>query len=339
MQLRLVGQKCTKLEETPIAMSSTLLLANCYPFADARQIFDGDTARGVFSNPDNTLGNHVVRVFLESLLSARQLAQAAFGAFRANVLQDVTALLMPLATGFNLCAAEGLPIATRRNVHDAQVNSYPTIRLALFWLSHITDLMQVKPAVAVNQIRLTAQGAKHLLLARATDKRNLQSPADCPDGDNAFVCVPCKDTGIIADAALRSKQPFRPLVFAVGVGHLANRMERNLSRKPKSLPYIAVGEFLQTDAAKVPVLPSLFTDVITGCIHLLHRVQQGIGLFGRRSQLHLGNEFHGLSIAHSSNMCKSARFSSPQLKLGESETEVSVEYKQYHPHYISGKVA
>lgn len=321
MQLRLVGKKRTKLEETPIAMSSTLLLTNRYPFADARQIFDGDAASGVFSNPDNALGNHVIRVFLESLLPTRQLAQAALGAFRANMLQDVTALLMPLTARFNLYAAECLPVATRCDVHDAQVNAKHVVNVLRRRFLYVTGRGKIELTAMENQVRFALLRCQQRALAFPANKGDAFSAVHCPDRDYQPVHVPAQNTVIIGNGAVGLESPLGVPVQFVGVGNAGNAAHHDLSRQAKGGARLMVRQFVEAILPKLFTLPSTLTDSVTGSVGRFHRLFERGKLPACRKEFDLSHKFHTLSVAQDGSIVKYGRdraHSSPPLKRGVS---------------------
>src|ERR1700730_17101415 len=84
---RLVVEERPELEKGPTVENSPLLAPSPYPFANPRQIFDGDPAPGAFSESNDLLTYHVVRVFGKARLFAGQFLQSTLGCAGLLALQ------------------------------------------------------------------------------------------------------------------------------------------------------------------------------------------------------------------------------------------------------------
>ena len=121
-QDRLVGQECAKLEETPTVVPCPLSLSNRYPVANAAQIFESDSASGVFGFLDKDLADNVVHVGPKTFLFSSDSAEVPLGRWGAYRLKRSAALGVPLALGFDQRPVEGFPCAICGDLHDAQVD-------------------------------------------------------------------------------------------------------------------------------------------------------------------------------------------------------------------------
>ena len=93
----LVAEERAQLKERPSRMHRPLASPDRCPFADSRQVFDGDTASGVFGLGDDVLRDHVVDVLAEAGLLAREWAKGSLGRLGAGGLQTVAKTLVSLA--------------------------------------------------------------------------------------------------------------------------------------------------------------------------------------------------------------------------------------------------
>jgi hypothetical protein len=78
-QRRFVGQKGPQLGKCPVVVRMALRLANRCPVTDACQVFDGNTASGVFSLPYDNLADPMVQGGCKPSLFPAPRAQQALG--------------------------------------------------------------------------------------------------------------------------------------------------------------------------------------------------------------------------------------------------------------------
>jgi hypothetical protein len=110
-QLRLVADKRSQLTEGPIAVSRSLPWpANPYPRSDAAQIFKRNHPLRAFGFGKKPLADGVIGIFLKAPLATLEVVQAALGRFGSDLLQCLTAPLVPLTAAFDLLTAEHFAI-------------------------------------------------------------------------------------------------------------------------------------------------------------------------------------------------------------------------------------
>lgn len=131
-QSSLVGHKGTELAEGPPAHPGSLALAKPCTVADARQLFESNPASGVFGQTNKPLADHVIGVAAKSRFSpfrASECSPDVFRAFAASLparrgfLQDLSSPVVALACALDSFTREGLPVAGRRQIHNAQIDA------------------------------------------------------------------------------------------------------------------------------------------------------------------------------------------------------------------------
>lgn len=296
----LVGHELSELIEGPVVMSSALSAANPCPLADSTQIFKCDPARGAFRGPDEDLADTVVDVSLETGEPARQLLESSLGTPGTDELKDGAALLIPLPLGFDLRTRELDAIGVSGNVNDTEIHTKPAIVVIRIGFINFADLVNIEVAVAEDQVCLAPQPFEHLHLVFASDEEKMfDSPTHSPDRNLEWVAVsvPAQDTLIIGNRTIRSECSLGSGVEFVGIGYLGDATHDNLRRKIGKLSSrIVVSQLVEIILPKCFSFPCAFAEIVACGISQFKRTPEGVGLFWRRKQFDLSDQFHGYII-------------------------------------------
>ena len=125
----LVAEERAQLKERPSRVHRPLAFSDRCPFADARQVFDGDSASGAFGLCDDLFRDAVVGVGTEAGLLAREFLEVAFRRLGADGLEHAAKTLLALTCGLDGGATVGLAIGVDREVSDTEVDAEPA-----FWI-------------------------------------------------------------------------------------------------------------------------------------------------------------------------------------------------------------
>ncbi len=295
VQPRLVFEKVSQLSEPPIMQSCSLASFSRDSLADVRQILDGYSAALCLRLLNKSLANKVIRVPLKITLSARELFEFTLCRARTLLLQVAPSVRVASASLINLLSAKWLSIAISCDVNYSQVNAEHVLSIIKQRLIHIAHGVEVKAALAVNQIRLAFAERQHFPLIVATHERNNLTTFQRPDG-HSLVFLERENSIVICDAAVLTKDALCFSIKFVGVGNLRNQSHDNLSRKLKGVADRVVDEFMQVVLAKCLTVPSLLADYIARLIRTLKRRAQEFGLLCSWLQLEIHNQFHAAII-------------------------------------------
>lgn len=279
MQLGFVFNLGTKIMERPSIMLTPLCFANRYPFTDARQVFQGDTATGVFRTFNNLLGDLVVYVFGKTLLFARALFQQTLGRFRTFALQLSAQLEMAFAQAINFISGVLLPVTIAGNVLNAQINAQEVINIFRCWLVDFTGGKQVELTVDQAKVGFATVAAQKFFGPIMADKREMfDTPIYRPNGNRVLIQIPGQDTAIKSDRSKWLKFPLDSFVQLVSVRHFGNAANDELGGQVKDGFDFMVNQLLDLELTKHTVSPSNIADEITGTIRCFECSLQAIRL-------------------------------------------------------------
>ena len=120
---RLVLHEGAQLSEGPVGMARSLPPSNRDPLADALEVFQSDSASGVFGGAHQRLADAVVRVALETRLLPAQGLEFTFGGARPATLQIASAVGEGAPLLFDTRAGTDGGIRVGGDVDDAQVDA------------------------------------------------------------------------------------------------------------------------------------------------------------------------------------------------------------------------
>ncbi|KPH97847.1 hypothetical protein OK006_8843 [Actinobacteria bacterium OK006] len=151
----LVRDECSQLGEGPAGMGGPLGLAKPYPLADARQVFQGDSATGTFCLGHHMFRDLVVDVPRPSRLLAPPFLQAPFDGRGVLALQLGTQASLAQAGAVQLASGHDLAVRGGGDVRDAQVDPEEVHQVRVQGcFGHLTGGVQKPHAVPLQQIGL-----------------------------------------------------------------------------------------------------------------------------------------------------------------------------------------
>lgn len=306
-QLRFVRDVRPKLAERPIAVSRAYRFPNplLCSLADMRQIFKRQRSASAFGFLYKLLGNRVVGVGLKAALFAAILFQAALCRLRTNGVKGVTAALIPLAHTFNRCAAVLVAVAIRRKVDHPKIDSQRRVNSIGCWVVNVARHKEIERAVTKHQIAFTLSGWQHLPLTVATDKRHVfNATVNRPDRNGLLVKVERQDTVIVGNTAVWSVRALHLPIQLVAIAHFGKTANNQLCRQAVVSLDPLIDQLLQIVLPKDLLFPRDAADVVARGVRCFQRALQGIGLFGRRLQFNLGDEFHILNCSTDVRWCQ-----------------------------------
>lgn len=294
--LGLVFDKGAELKERPTMQGCSLWLSSRYPLANTRQVFDGNSASGVFSRSNNAFGDLVVGIRSKAALFARKLFETTTRRFRAFSLQFGAQAPMSIAHILDRVGLEYRPLAGDGNVRDAQVHTQEIVRVSGGWLVNITALQQVELTLAVNQIAFTAQAFEQAHGVIAGDKRHLLTTVHDGYRDNPLIELIGDKAIIEGESALWLESALRFLVEFIAIGNFGKDTNGDIGLDALR-PNVIITEFVQGELTERTRLPSSFADIVARSIGRFQCSKKCLVLFFRRFQLNTCHQFHALIIA------------------------------------------
>src|SRR5262245_46431197 len=159
----------------------SLPASNPYPPANALQILQGNRASGALRGFDKLLADIVVGMGSKAAFSARQSAQLPFGSLTAVGLQLPSQATVAVAHMGDGAARIIRTVAIGRQFLLTQVNAQHVVNILGVWLVNLAGGKQVELSTNIGQVALAALRLQQFPIALFGDKRNGQSPANCPN--------------------------------------------------------------------------------------------------------------------------------------------------------------
>lgn len=297
---RLVSNERTKLAESPVAQSRALIATGRYPAADALEAFKSDPASGAFSVQHDSLGNHVIGVFLEPRLFAGQFPEFSFGTLGAEPLQTIPAALLPSPLLLDHISGIAGPVAVSSERDDAEVDAQPVLSFKLVGLRDIAGRREEPFSTNEAEIDLAFAVGHQSLLVLTHYNGNYNATFDGPQTDRAAVFDETNDPIIIGLRGIHAEDRCNLAVDLEGIRHLGDRPDGGLSGQTESAAYLDISQFVQVVLPeRLSIEPSLGQPG-TGFITARQGRLQARCLGWRRQDLEGGNQFHIVKYGYSS---------------------------------------
>ena len=279
----LVLDKASELAERPGVMLSPLALANRDPVSDAREVFKGNTATGVFGLRNNPLTEHVVDISGKTCLFARTLYQKPLGCLRAVGLEFPSQFGMAFSQTVHLASGVGFSVGIGGNIDDAKVDAQKALGVVGVWFGGIDHHGQVEGLISEDKVGLPDNAVESRFLvgtdAHGYEFSSLKGKDGYPVG-----ALPGEDTLVIDHGAVGLESVNLGLILAVALDHLTDNPDCHLCRKTIMLTKVAICKVVELHLRGCISLESKLRDVVAGLVESLHRFKQGLILFGVRCE-------------------------------------------------------
>ena len=236
--------------EGPTVQLASLRLPNPYPTAYPAQVFQSETAPGVFGLVHELFGDAVVHVGCEAALPARYGPKTTARGFCPFGLEPGAEPCMPTAQTSHVCAGVKLPVAVDGDVGNAEIDAEMSFHVNRFGRLHVAGGEQVELAAHVAQVGLAAPGLEQFQVTRPGDERDGLPSVESPDRDGALVEIPGQDAVVVGKRAPFGKAALRVLADVVGVGNTTNGANGHLSRQAEPFANVVVGQLVERKLAK-----------------------------------------------------------------------------------------
>ena len=125
----LVAEERAQLEERPRMQRRALGPANCYPVANAMEVFQGNATPGVFGLAHNRLADDVIGVGVEAPLPPSEFSEMTFGALGGSGLEPSAQPCDAAADGERFLARMSLSVRVDGEVADTEIDPEPAFRI------------------------------------------------------------------------------------------------------------------------------------------------------------------------------------------------------------------
>lgn len=295
---RLVLDELAQLSETPIAASGSFRFAsNPGPRANAIQVFDGNSSVRAFGQRNETPGNHMIGIGLETLLASRQVFQLTASALGAHALQFFALARVLALMALHRMARADIAVAVSSDVANAQINAKRILDFALVRVRDVADGQQIEhlTLALIDQIGLALAIAQQFKLACTRLIGNALASAQGPNRDDLIIVLPTEDAIIVGNRAVWSEGALFILVERVSVGNFGNAADDHLRTQFRGLANGVVDKILDVVATKGALLPRLLTDGVAQFIGSFQCLKQPIVLLRQRgNELDLSNDLHSM---------------------------------------------
>jgi hypothetical protein len=276
----LVRQEQPELRKRPGVQNCPLLAPGLDSITNARQFFDGQPAIRAFSFSNDLLGNVVVYAGSEPSFFACEFLQPALGRSGLQLLKLSPKFPVAKADAFNFSAGVPRSVRGRSYLGNPEIHPEKLNRVDGGVARQIDRAVQVELSFPVDQISLTLNPVKPLLLVLAIDQRDhdpalRESPQahtiNTPESHYPFV---------VSDRAMRLEDRANLFVAPETLYRLTYGANSHLSRQAETVTYFPIGEFVYRRLAEYTGVEPGASRKRRGFIKALHSFKQPHALFG-----------------------------------------------------------
>lgn len=298
-QFGLVRQEETQLREGPRMQNCTLFPPGLNSVTDTAQFFNGDTLSSAFSFNNDLLGNVVVHPGRKTGLLPGEFLQPSLRGPGLFLLESGSQPTMPVPYTLDLTPAVVLPIGSSGDIGDSEVNPNKVVDLDRQIVGHVHRAEQEELATTVDKIGLPLDAVKPLFLVVPVNHRD-DHPAfwHGPQADS-IDALEAEDSLVVSDCAVRFEGGADLLIPSKDFHGLADGTDGHLSREAEPLTNLAVGEFVDGRLTEHLGVESALGRERGRFVHVLHRQEESLTLFGVGQDLKLECQFHYLGVYHS----------------------------------------
>lgn len=305
VQLSLVRHIASQLKKRPSADLRSLTLAEPSPSEDARQIFKGDSASGVFRAHHEGFRNTVVLVLPESgflspeplLRPSRVLARTALLPVRCFAPEASARPEQPSAHFLDRLAAERLSIGSGREIHDTKIDTEKFGDVDRRVLGYVDGGVQVEATITLHEIDLTFDPVESLALVLTVDHRD-DHPARARQDRGRRRPFEREASLVVGDRSVRTEARCASFGRPKNVDGLPDSTHRQLCGQSEPLAKFGVAQLVDRRLAKGSGPEANAGRVCRSSVKGSHHVAQRGSLIGLRQQLQLKRQLHAVhSIA------------------------------------------
>jgi hypothetical protein len=287
-----VCEERAQLGERPRVQRRALSLANRYPVTDAAEIFNCDTASGVFGFANDRLADDVIHVCVEMPLLPSKLTEMSLGALGAGGLKATAEFGDTRTNGECRFAGVGLAVRIDREIANTEVYAEPTFRVDGRAVRNVYGHEEKEFAFSVDEIGLSTDALKSSAMIRTNRAWNDDTTVECKQAYAVETVLERVDSLVVSDGAERLERAEFRLVAPVGLADLRDGANGMLRGEGKTFTKLTVVGLLQGDLVGTLRSESSLSEPRASLVHASHRCQQAVALLGRDQQLYGRYELH-----------------------------------------------
>lgn len=294
-QFRLVGKELAKLGEGPTMQTVALGFSGLNPFANMRQVFNGNRKAGAFSPRNNLLRDAVVDVFAEPGFLPGKFLETALGRLRSLSLKARLTLGKFGSNALDIGTAVAGAVTIESDIDHAEINAKDALNADLFRVRHVADASEIPLSFDVHQINLALAVGEQRPLALSADEWNLDPAFERPDRDR-ITANEAENPIIEGLGRVLTEMALTLPIKLVGVGNLGNAADCGLCRKLEAFSALRIGQLVKRELLKLGGFPRSRGQPIASLIAAFKRVTEGLFLLSRWQQLDVCNQLHASYI-------------------------------------------
>ena len=284
-----VREEHTELTEVPsVELASESLVPSLGSLTYLVKVFDGEANSSFLCVGNDLFGYGVVDYRSSGLFSPAKPFQellAASCAFGLNGTTDFESLFTILVQSVGgICFTFG----RTDDVRNSEVKTYDSIRILDFGFGNINGLIEEEVTFLECEVCFSLDVRNVFFVV--TDKRNLLTLPDSPDGNFGFLVG--QDSGIVTDASVSSELTFLLVVELVCIGNLADAADNHLSGEIELLTNIVITKMVDFELPESLVRPGDVGNVSTRLVGFFHSLEKKRPLLIAGENLYFQDQFH-----------------------------------------------
>ena len=288
-----VGKESSELTEIPtIELAAESLIPSLRCLANLTEVLNSKSNTSLFGIGDNLFGNGVVDDCCGGLLSPAKPFQELLATSCAFGLNRTTDFKSSFTILIQSIGRISLAFGCTNNIRYTEIKTDNSIRNLFFGFGNIYSLVEEELTFLVNKVCFPFD-VRYVFFV-VTSKRNLLTLTDCPNG--GFISFVGQDSGIVADASVRSEFTFLLAVKLVCIGNLANTTDNHLSGEIEFLTHVIITKMMYFELAESFVRPSSIGNVSTRLVGFFHGLEKKHSLLIGRENLYFQNQFHVTNV-------------------------------------------
>jgi hypothetical protein len=280
----LIFQEFAQLRESPRVQNRALPAPGLDPFADARQILNGDS--------DDLLGNVVIDPSGKAPLLPGKCPKRALCRPGLYLLQLASKPAAPSAHGSDLRAAMPLPVRVGGDIRNPKVYAQNVGGFGSLLVSQVDCSVKIEFAFAAYQIHLPPDAIQALPLVVSVDHGDDHAAArQCPQA-HPIGPFEAQDACFLGNGPMGSENRTSGFVPLESFHSFSDGTDSHLGRQTEAIPDFPIAAFMDRWLVENASFGSPLSGQIGRFAYALHGLKQPEALGSIGPQLNLEREFH-----------------------------------------------
>lgn len=308
--LRFVLNKAAKLAECPIAQACSLFAAGRDPTTNAREFLKANRSAGALRKLNKLLRNAVVYCGLKSPLSPRKLFETTLCRLGAESLKTSSAKRHSSAYLFDGLTGMAGAVAIGRDICNTKIDTDSFERADQLRVIDVANAGEKELAAHEHQVDLALTMREKETLMLTHHGLDFDATVERPDRDDV-VCLEGHDAVVVRLGRVLAERDLLWLVAVglmrrVGVSHLGDAANGDLSSNAEHSPRLGVGQLVKVELTRLARLEAFCRQEIACLIAALKGIPELLGLLVCRQELDVGDQFHRFKNGIVLHLCQPA---------------------------------